>query len=107
MPWDGTQLHVASLTDDGALADETIVAGGAAESIVQPEWLTADRILFASDQNGFWNLYSYDIERHLLCSTRTQRNTAVPRGASARNTTARSGRVTSSPNACTKARRTC
>ena len=60
MPWDGTQLHVASLTDDGTLADETIVAGGAAESIVQPEWLTSDRILFASDQNGFWNLYSYD-----------------------------------------------
>jgi len=60
MPWDGTQLHVARLTDDGMLADETIVAGGAAESIVQPEWLTSDRILFASDQNGFWNLYSYD-----------------------------------------------
>ncbi len=60
MPWDGTQLHVASLTDDGLLADETIVAGGAAESIVQPEWLTSDRILFASDQSGFWNLYSYD-----------------------------------------------
>ncbi len=60
MPWDGTQLHVASLSDTGTFADETIIAGGAAESIVQPEWLTADRILFASDQNGFWNLYSYD-----------------------------------------------
>jgi dipeptidyl aminopeptidase/acylaminoacyl peptidase len=60
MPWDGTQLHVATLTDDGALTDDTIIAGGIAESIVQPEWLTADRILFASDQNGFWNLYSYD-----------------------------------------------
>ncbi len=60
MPWDGTQLHVASFGEDGTLVDETIVAGGAAESIVQPEWLTADRLVFASDQSGFWNLYSYD-----------------------------------------------
>ncbi len=60
MPWDGTQLHVAAFGDDGALGDDTIIAGGVAESIVQPEWLTADRIVFASDQNGFWNLYSYD-----------------------------------------------
>jgi len=60
MPWDGTQLHVATFDADGALVEETIIAGGAAESIVQPEWLTSDRILFASDQSGFWNLYSYD-----------------------------------------------
>ena len=60
MPWDGTQLHVATFGTDGALADETIVAGGVAESIVQPEWLTPRRIVFASDQSGFWNLYSYD-----------------------------------------------
>ena len=44
MPWDGTQLHVATLSADGAFVDETIIAGGAAESIVQPEWLTPDRI---------------------------------------------------------------
>ena len=60
MPWDGTQLHVATFADDGSLTAAMIVAGGAAESIVQPEWLTSERLLFASDQNGFWNLYSYD-----------------------------------------------
>jgi dipeptidyl aminopeptidase/acylaminoacyl peptidase len=60
MPWDGTQLHVATFGADGTLIDETIVAGGAAESIVQPEWLTSTRLVFASDQSGFWNLYSYD-----------------------------------------------
>ena len=60
MPWDGTQLHVAQVKGDGTIADATIVAGGAAESIGQPEWLTAERLLFASDQSGFWNLYSYD-----------------------------------------------
>jgi dienelactone hydrolase len=60
MPWDGTQLHVAAFDRNGALVDDTIVAGGVAESIVQPEWLSPRRIVFASDQSGFWNLYSYD-----------------------------------------------
>ena len=60
MPWDGTQLHMATLDLRGILCEETIIAGGAAESIVQPEWLSNDRILFASDQSGFWNIYSYD-----------------------------------------------
>src|SRR5262249_5087865 len=60
MPWDGTQLHVAQFDGAGALIDVTIVAGGVAESIVQPEWLTSERIVFASDLNGYWNLYSYD-----------------------------------------------
>jgi dipeptidyl aminopeptidase/acylaminoacyl peptidase len=60
MPWDGTQLHVSTFDAAGALAGDTIVAGGAAESIVQPEWLSAERILYASDQSSFWNLYSYD-----------------------------------------------
>ncbi len=60
MPWDGTQLHVAEFGDDGTFTDTTIVAGGATESIGQPEWLTSERLLFASDQSGFWNLYSFD-----------------------------------------------
>ncbi len=46
--------------EDGTITDTTIVAGGATESIGQPEWLTPERLLFASDQSGFWNLYSYD-----------------------------------------------
>jgi len=60
MPWDGTQLHVGAFDANGLLVDDTIVAGGAAEAIVQPEWVSAERIVFASDQSGFWNLYSYD-----------------------------------------------
>jgi dipeptidyl aminopeptidase/acylaminoacyl peptidase len=60
MPWDGTQLHVGAFDAAGMLANDTIIAGGAAEAIVQPEWITAERLVFASDQSGFWNLYSYD-----------------------------------------------
>ena len=58
MPWDGTQLVVA-VYDGHDLGDETVVAGGAAESIVQPTW-HGERLLFASDASGYWNLHAYD-----------------------------------------------
>ena len=58
MPFDGTQLLIAE--DDGSeLHNPTIVAGGANESIVQPAW-NGERLLFASDLDGYWNLYAYD-----------------------------------------------
>ena len=58
MPWDGTQLLVADY-DGVALSNPTVVAGGAAESIVQPTWCE-DKLLFASDATGYWNLHAYD-----------------------------------------------
>jgi dipeptidyl aminopeptidase/acylaminoacyl peptidase len=54
MPWDGTELWVAPLADSG---EERLIAGGAEESIFQPAWGPEGRIHFASDRNGWWNLY--------------------------------------------------
>jgi dipeptidyl aminopeptidase/acylaminoacyl peptidase len=54
MPWDGTELWVAPLADSG---EERLVAGGPEESIVQPEWGPDGRLHFASDRDGWWNLY--------------------------------------------------
>jgi dipeptidyl aminopeptidase/acylaminoacyl peptidase len=54
MPWDGTELWVAPLADSG---EERLVAGGSEESIFQPEWGPDDRLHFASDRDGWWNLY--------------------------------------------------
>ncbi|MCY3838246.1 MAG: prolyl oligopeptidase family serine peptidase [Gammaproteobacteria bacterium] len=58
MPFDGCQLLVAEDAGSG-LVNPTIAAGGAKESIVQPEW-NGGRLLFASDVDGYWNLYAYD-----------------------------------------------
>ena len=57
MPWDGTRLVVAAAKDP---SDRTVVAGGTAESIVQPEWAPDGTLVFASDRSGWWNLYRYD-----------------------------------------------
>jgi len=54
MPWDGTELWVAPLEDSG---EERLVAGGPEESVFQPEWGPDGRLHFASDRDGWWNLY--------------------------------------------------
>jgi dipeptidyl aminopeptidase/acylaminoacyl peptidase len=57
MPWDGTELWVGQLADDGTIADKRKVAGGAAESVFQPEWSPDGVLYFVSDRSGWWNLY--------------------------------------------------
>jgi dipeptidyl aminopeptidase/acylaminoacyl peptidase len=54
MPWDGSELWVAPLQDPG---QERLVAGGAEESVFQPEWGPDGRLHFTSDRDGWWNLY--------------------------------------------------
>jgi len=56
MPWDGTELWLGSLADDGSLLSSRRVAGGESESIFQPEWSPDGTLYFASDRTGWWNL---------------------------------------------------
>lgn len=60
MPWDGTELWVAAMRNDGSLGERRLVAGGAAESIFQPEWSPDGVLHFVSDRSGWWNLYRDD-----------------------------------------------
>jgi dipeptidyl aminopeptidase/acylaminoacyl peptidase len=57
MPWDGTELFVCEVAADGAVGEPTKVAGGASESVFQPEWSPSGELYFVSDQSGWWNLY--------------------------------------------------
>jgi dipeptidyl aminopeptidase/acylaminoacyl peptidase len=54
MPWDGTELWVAPRAHP---ARARRVAGGAEESIFQPEWSPEGTLHFISDRTGWWNLY--------------------------------------------------
>jgi dipeptidyl aminopeptidase/acylaminoacyl peptidase len=56
MPWDGTQLWLAGVAADGSLTVPRRVAGGANESIFQPQWSPAGELHFVSDRSGWWNL---------------------------------------------------
>jgi dipeptidyl aminopeptidase/acylaminoacyl peptidase len=59
MPWDATELKVAAINDRGLEAPIT-VAGGGAESVVDPQWDTDGTLYFISDRSGYWNLYSWN-----------------------------------------------
>jgi dipeptidyl aminopeptidase/acylaminoacyl peptidase len=56
MPWDGCELWVAEVRQDGSLGNLTCVAGGKDESIFQPEWSPECVLHFISDRSGWWNL---------------------------------------------------
>ena len=59
MPWDGTELWVAELTDDSGLRAPRKVAGGDQESIFQPTWSPDGVLYFTSDRTNWWNLYRW------------------------------------------------
>jgi dipeptidyl aminopeptidase/acylaminoacyl peptidase len=62
MPWNGTTLYLATIGADGLIGKPKAIAGGAAESIFQPDWSPdGARITFVSDRSGWWNLYAYDL----------------------------------------------
>jgi dipeptidyl aminopeptidase/acylaminoacyl peptidase len=62
MPWDGTELWVAELDAGGKCAHPRLVAGGSDESIFAPSWSPDGVLTFASDRNGWWNLYRWEGE---------------------------------------------
>jgi dipeptidyl aminopeptidase/acylaminoacyl peptidase len=62
MPWEGTELWLAAIADDGSLIHQRRVAGGPTESLVQPQWGPDGRLYVVSDRSGFWNLYRVDAD---------------------------------------------
>ncbi|MBX9392821.1 prolyl oligopeptidase family serine peptidase [Streptomyces sp. TRM72054] len=57
MPWDGTELVLAEVTDDGTLTAPRTVAGGPEEAIAQADFAADGSLLYVSDRTGWWNLY--------------------------------------------------
>ncbi|MFE7841786.1 LpqB family beta-propeller domain-containing protein [Streptomyces sp. NPDC057474] len=71
MPWDGTSLLVAEVTEDGLLGEPRTVAGGPDESVAQVEWAADGTLVYSSDTTGYWNLYRLDGDggdRTALCA---------------------------------------
>lgn len=57
MPWDGSELWVSEVDRDGHVTSSHKIAGGASESVLQPEWAPTGDLYFVSDRSGWWNLY--------------------------------------------------
>ncbi|MEV6927460.1 prolyl oligopeptidase family serine peptidase [Dactylosporangium sp. NPDC051485] len=59
MPWDSSELWVADYASGGQLLAPRRVAGGPAESVVQPCWGSGGWLYFMSDRSGWWNLHRW------------------------------------------------
>jgi dipeptidyl aminopeptidase/acylaminoacyl peptidase len=67
MPWNGTRLYLGEVAQNGAISKFEQIAGGATESIFQPEWSPdGAQIILVSDRSGWWNLYSLDLATRAL-----------------------------------------
>ena len=70
MPWDGTDLWLADIDADGALTNTKKIAGGAMESIFQPQWSPGGELFFVSDRSGWWNIYCYRTDKDVAVYTK-------------------------------------
>ena len=61
MPWEGTELWLAAIADDGTLTHARCVAGGPSESLCQPQWGPDGKLYVVSDRSGFWNLHRLEV----------------------------------------------
>ncbi|NBM20476.1 prolyl oligopeptidase family serine peptidase [Streptomyces sp. GC420] len=60
MPWEGTEVLLGEVTEDGPFTGVRTVAGGPGESVPQIEWAQDGTLLFASDRSGWWQLRRLD-----------------------------------------------
>ena len=89
MPWDGNQLWIADIDENGQLLNQKHIAGDKDTSVFQPRW-SADGILhFISDDTGWWHLYRYSGTNHsneIEQLTRGEKELALPQWVFAQST---------------------
>jgi dipeptidyl aminopeptidase/acylaminoacyl peptidase len=64
MPWDGTELRVAELSN-GQLSNVRVLAGDVQTSCLSPEWGPHNELYFICDKSGWWNLWQVDLRGQL------------------------------------------
>lgn len=58
MPWDGTELWIADLDENGIPLSSKLIAGGTDESVISPIWSPENVLYYVSDRSGYWNIYN-------------------------------------------------
>ncbi|RJQ87652.1 S9 family peptidase [Amycolatopsis panacis] len=62
MPWDGTELFVAPVAEDGTFGAARVLAGGPEIAVCQLEWESPDQLLVLADPDGWWNLHRVGLD---------------------------------------------
>ncbi len=59
LPWDTTELWLATVAPDGEISEQRCVSLGKDESVFQPQWSPDGDLFFVSDRSGWWNLFRF------------------------------------------------
>jgi dipeptidyl aminopeptidase/acylaminoacyl peptidase len=59
LPWDGTELWVADVADDGALSERRRIAGSQQDWVSQPRWSPDGILHFLAEPSGWMGLYRW------------------------------------------------
>jgi dipeptidyl aminopeptidase/acylaminoacyl peptidase len=57
LPWDGTELLLADVADDGSIGEPRVVAGSRGDWISQPRWSPGGVLHFAAEPDDWMNLF--------------------------------------------------
>ncbi|MDO7585664.1 MAG: prolyl oligopeptidase family serine peptidase [Oceanospirillaceae bacterium] len=60
MPWDSSELCLASLSQTGISEPRVIAGSNGDEAIFQPHWSPDSDLYFVSDKTNWWNIYHFD-----------------------------------------------
>ena len=60
MPWDGTELRLATVRPDGSLGDVRTIAGSPGDWISQPRWSPDGVLHLVAEPDGWMNLYRWE-----------------------------------------------
>jgi dipeptidyl aminopeptidase/acylaminoacyl peptidase len=78
MPWDSSFLWLADVTNAFSFSNAHIIAGGEDESVCEPRWSPDEQLYFASDREGWWNLYCFTYEELIEPVYETEAEFAYP-----------------------------
>ena len=59
MPWDGTELQLATIADDGTVGPPKVIAGSRTDWIAQPRWSPDGVLHFVAEPDGWMNLHRF------------------------------------------------
>ncbi|MEY3379146.1 MAG: hypothetical protein RLZZ125_723 [Actinomycetota bacterium] len=60
MPWDGTELFVAEISNS-EVKHKRVIAGNRKNPVLSPEWLDEKTIIYIDEESGWWNPWKVDL----------------------------------------------
>ncbi|HXI45704.1 MAG TPA: prolyl oligopeptidase family serine peptidase [Candidatus Acidoferrales bacterium] len=78
LPWDGTELLLADVAEDGSLGPARVVAGSKDDWISQPRWSPAGVLHFVAEPENWMNLFRLRADGSHECLLRAEVEFAEP-----------------------------